>query len=240
MAEVNDMGTVEVGAVSGLVEGILQLHGVAALGLLFLFTALEAPAFIGLVLPGELALVLGGVLAHGGRISLAAAIAAGVAGAIIGDSVGYFLGHRWRHLLLATPIGRRVKPERLRRAESFLNRGTGVTLFVGRLTAGARVLLPGLAGASRVPYRTFLLWNALAGALWATAHVLLGYLAGESWQRIHHLAGQIALYVLLGAAVAVAAAFLTHRLLRRRRTGAEPLAELDRAPVDRERSSTRR
>ena len=43
---------------SGLVEGILQLHGMGALGLLFLFTALEAPAFIGLVLPGELALVL--------------------------------------------------------------------------------------------------------------------------------------------------------------------------------------
>jgi len=49
---------------SGVVEGILSLHGGAALALLFMFTALEAPAFIGLVLPGELALVLGGVLAH--------------------------------------------------------------------------------------------------------------------------------------------------------------------------------
>jgi membrane-associated protein len=230
----------EVGAVvRGLVEGILSLHGIPALGLLFLFTALEAPAFIGLVLPGELALVLGGVLAHSGRISLAAAIATGVAGAIIGDSAGYWLGHRWRNLLLATPIGRRVKPERLRRAESFLNRGTGVTLFVGRLTAGARVLLPGLAGASRVPYRTFLLWNALAGALWATAHVLLGYLAGESWQRINHLAGRIALDVLLGAVLLGAAALLAKRLLRRRRERAEALAELDRASDDHERSPSR-
>jgi undecaprenyl-diphosphatase len=207
--------------VSGLVEGILTLHGGPALALLFLFTALEAPAFIGLVLPGELALVLGGVLAHGGRISLPAAIAMGVVGAIVGDSVGYWLGHRWRHLLLASPIGRRVKPAQLRRAEAILNRRSGVTLFVGRLTAGARVLLPGLSGASRVPYRTFLTWNALAGATWATTHILLGYLAGESWRRIHHLAGQAALYLVLGLALLAALAVGIRLVLRRRAQAAD-------------------
>ena len=126
---------------SGVVQSLLSLPGGAALALLFVFTALEAPAFIGLVLPGELTLVLGGVLAHSGRISLAAAIAVGISGAIIGDSVGYWLGRRWRHLLLASPIGRCVKPARVQRAEAILNRRSGVTLFVGRLTAGARVLL---------------------------------------------------------------------------------------------------
>lgn len=202
---------------SGLVEGILSLHGGAALALLFTFTALEAPAFIGLVLPEELALVLGGVLAHSGRISLAAAVALGVAGAIAGDSAGYWLGRRWRHLMLASPIGRRVKPSQVERAEAILNRRSGVTLFVGRLTAGARVLLPGLAGASRIPYRTFLLWNALAGAVWATAHVMLGYAAGESWRRIHHLAGRYALYLLLAAVLLAAAVLGIRWLLRRRR-----------------------
>jgi len=207
--------------VGGLVEGILSLHGAAALALLFVFTALEAPAFLGLVLPGELALVLGGVLAHSGRISLPAAIAVGAAGAIVGDSVGYWLGRRWRHLLLASPIGRRVKPAQLRRAESILNRRSGITLFVGRLTAGARVLLPGLAGASRVPYRTFLVWNALAGATWATGHVLLGYLACESWRRIHDLAGRASLYLLVGVVLLAAIAVGVRLLLRRRRAPAD-------------------
>jgi membrane protein DedA with SNARE-associated domain len=219
--------------VSGLVEGVLSLHGGLALALLFLFTALEAPAFIGLVLPGELALVLGGVLAHGGRISLPAAIAVGIAGAVAGDSAGYWLGRRWRHVLLASPLGRRVKPAQLRRAESILNRRSGVTLFVGRLTAGARVLLPGLAGAARVPYRTFLVWNALGGATWATAHVLLGYLAGESWRRIHHLAGRAALSFLLGM-VLLAAVILGIRMLRRRGSQAEAtdLGDASRASED--------
>ncbi len=168
--------------------------------------------------------------AHSGRISLAAAIAVGIGGAIAGDSAGYWLGRRWRHLLLVSPIGRRVKPARLRRAEAVLNRRSGVTLFVGRLTAGARVLLPGLAGASRVPYRTFLVWNALAGVVWATVHVMLGYAAGESWRRIHHLVGRFALYLLLGAAL-LAAIALGIRLLRRRSRADEPADLHDASPV---------
>ncbi len=203
---------------SGLVEGILSVNGWLALVLLFLFTGLEAPAFLGLVLPGELALLLGGVAAHSGRISLPAAVVVGVCGAVIGDSAGYWIGHRWRGALLSSPIARRVKPAQLRRAESILNRRSGPTLFVGRLTAGARVLLPGLAGASRVPYRTFLTWNALAGAIWATAHVMAGYAAGASWRRVHTLASQAGLYLLLAFALAAAVGLGVHLLRRRGRS----------------------
>src|SRR6266545_5716784 len=206
---------------SGLVEELLSLHGWLALALIVLLPALEAPAFLGLILPGELALVLGGVLAHEGRVPLPAAIAAGIAGAVVGDSVGYWIGRRWRKLLLSSPVARRVRPAQLRRAESILNRRGGITLFVGRLTAGARVLLPGLAGASRVPYRTFLVWNALAGATWATGHVLLGYLAGESWRRIHDLAGRASLYLLVGVVLLAAIAVGVRLLLRRRRAPAD-------------------
>jgi membrane-associated protein len=77
---------------SGLVEGLLSLNGWLALLLIFLLPALEAPAFLGMILPGELALVLGGVLAHEGRVPLAAAVAVGIAGAVVGDSVGYWIG----------------------------------------------------------------------------------------------------------------------------------------------------
>ncbi|SRR6266540_5298009 len=176
---------------SGLVEGLLSLHGWLALALIFLLPALEAPAFLGIVLPGELALVLGGVLAHEGRVSLPGAIAVGIAGAAAGDSVAYWMGRRWRNLLLASPVARRIRPAQLRRAEAILNRRGGVALFVGRLTAGARVVLPGLAGAARVRYRKFFGWNGAAGVAWATAHVMLGYVTGEGWRHVHSLAGRI-------------------------------------------------
>ena len=73
-----------------LIEALLSSSGWAALALLFTLPALEAPAF--LVLPGELALLLGGVLASQGRIPLAAALGVGVAGALAGDSAGYWIG----------------------------------------------------------------------------------------------------------------------------------------------------
>ena len=66
-----------------LAEGLLSLSGWTALALLFALPALEAPAFLGLVLPGELVLVLGGVLAHHDRVPLGAAPAVGTAGVVV-------------------------------------------------------------------------------------------------------------------------------------------------------------
>jgi membrane protein DedA with SNARE-associated domain len=187
-----------------LTEGLLSLSGWAALACLFVLPALEAPAFLGLVLPGELALVLGGVLASQGRIPLAAALAAGTAGALAGDSAGYWIGRRLGPRLLATRLGRRVGPARLHRVESLLLRGGGGPLVVGRCTAGVRVVLPGLAGMLGLRYRVFALWTGAAAALWAVVHVLVGYAAGAGWRHAGRLTGRVGLA--LAAAVVIAAA----------------------------------
>jgi membrane-associated protein len=203
-----------------LAEILLSLSGWAALAVLFTLPALEAPAFLGLVLPGELALLLGGVLAHQGRLSLPAALAAGTAGALAGDSAGYWIGRRWGPRLLGSRLGRRIGPDRLHRVESLLLRGGGRALVVGRCTAGARVVLPGLAGMLGLRYRTFALWTGVAATLWAVAHVLLGYAAGASWHHAHRLTGRVG--IALG--VVVAAALMVAWLVRRR-------ARADRAPA---------
>ena len=194
-----------------LAETLLSLSGWAALAVLFTLPALEAPAFLGLVLPGELALLLGGVLAHQDRISLPAALAAGTAGALAGDSAGYWIGRRWGPRLLASRLGRRIGPGRLHRVESLLLRGGGRALFVGCWTAGARVVLPGLAGMLGLRYRTFVLWTGPAATAWAAAHVLLGYAAGASWGHVHHLTGRVGLGLALAVAVAATVAWLVHR-----------------------------
>ena len=201
-----------------LAEALLSLSGWAALAVLFVLPALEAPAFLGLVLPGEVALVLGGVLAHQGRLSLPAALAAGTAGALAGDSAGYWIGRRWGPRLLASRLGRRVGQARLHRVESLLLRGGGRALVVGRFAAGARVVLPGLAGMLGLRYRSFALWTGAAATVWAAAHVLLGYAAGAGWRHVHHLTGRIG----LGVAMAVAAGAALAWLLRRRPTVEEP------------------
>ena len=194
-----------------LAEILLSLSGWAALAVLFTLPALEAPAFLGLVLPGELALLLGGVLAHQGRLSLPAALAAGTAGALAGDSAAYWIGRRWGPRLLATGLGRRIGPGRLHRVESLLLRGGGRALFVGRCTAGARVVLPGLAGMLGLRYRTFALWTGAAATAWAAAHVLLGYAAGAGWRHVHDLTGRLGLGLAVVVAVAAAVGWLVHR-----------------------------
>ena len=197
-----------------LAEALLSSSGWAALALLFMLPALEAPAFLGLVLPGELVLLLGGVLASQGRIPLAAALAVGVAGALAGDSAGYWIGHRWGSRLLTSRLGRRVGPSRLHKLESLLLRGGGWALVVGRCTAGARVVLPGLAGMLGLRYRVFVVWTGAAAIIWAAAHVLLGYLAGAGWRHIHQLTGRVGIALAGAVMVALAVAWLLRRRAR--------------------------
>ena len=84
---------------------ILSLPAGAALAIVFLIPALEASAFVGFVFPGEIAVILGGVLANEGKFPLWVAIVAAVLGAIIGDSVGYEVGKRWGDKLLRGTLG---------------------------------------------------------------------------------------------------------------------------------------
>jgi len=196
--------------VSRLVDGILSLHGWAVLVVVFALPALEASAFVGFVFPGEIAVLLGGVLAFEHRAPLLAVIAVAVAGAVVGDTVGYLVGRRWGRQLLRGTVGRIVKEEHLDRAEQYLARRGGRAVFFGRFTTALRVLIPGLAGMAHVDYATFAVWNLAGGAIWATGFVLLGYAAGTSWRQVEHAARRAGLVAAVGA-VAVVAVVLVAR-----------------------------
>jgi len=183
-------------------DWILSLDGWIALVIVFLVPALEASAFLGFVFPGEIAVILGGVLAFNGRISLPAVIAAAVAGAIVGDTIGYFVGRRWGHQILRG-VGRRVPflrhriDEHLQSAQAYVRRRGGAAVFFGRFTAALRVMVPGLAGMAEVPYGQFLFYNAAGGLLWGTGFILLGYFAGAAWERVAADASRVGLTLLL-------------------------------------------
>ncbi|MCA1846985.1 MAG: DedA family protein, partial [Actinobacteria bacterium] len=199
-------------------DWILGLHGWVALAVVFLLPALEASAFVGFVFPGEIGVLLGGVLASQGKVGLPAVLAAGVAGAIVGDSVGYEVGKRWGRRLLSGRLGRFVKEHHRERAEQYLRAKGGRAVFFGRFTAALRVMIPGMAGMSAMPYRRFLVYNAAGGALWATGFGLAGYLAGDSWKKVEHIAGRASLVLLLLAVVA-AAVVLAARWVSRHQEG---------------------
>ena len=173
---------------------------------------LEAAAFVGLVIPGETALLLGGVLAYQGRVSLPLMVACAVAGAIIGDSVGYEIGHRFGPALRDSRLGRRVGPDRWARADEYFASKGGRAVFFGRFVGILRALVPAIAGASRMQYRTFLRWNALGGLLWGTGFVLAGYVAGSSYLLVERWAGGATVVLVVLAAVIVGAIALSRRV----------------------------
>lgn len=195
---------------SRISELILSLHGWAALAIVFLLPALEASAFVGVVVPGEIAVILGGVLAFEHRIGLAAALLAAISGAVAGDTVGYLVGRRWGRRLLERSVGRVVKREHIEHGERYLAQRGGRAVLLGRWTAALRALIPGLAGMSGVHYRTFAIYNLIGGALWATTFVLLGYVSGAGWRRVEAVAKRASLLLLVVIAL-VAAIVLTAR-----------------------------
>jgi undecaprenyl-diphosphatase len=198
---------------SALSDAILTLPAWVALLLVFAFPALEASAFVGFVFPGEIAVILGGVIASEGELPLAAVCFAASLGAVVGDSIGYGVGHRYGRSLLAR-APRLIRPRHVDRGVEILNRLGGRAVFIGRFTAALRVLVPGLAGIARMPYRTFLTWNVIGGTLWACGSAILGYVAGASYKRVERQISFASYIVLAVVAVFVLALVLRH--LRRR------------------------
>jgi undecaprenyl-diphosphatase len=195
--------------VGHVLEGILTLPPGLALALVFLLPALEASAFVGVVLPGEIGVILGGVLANQHKLALAAVLAAAILGAVLGDSIGYWVGKRYGEALLDKIPNRILKPAHVAKAKDAIGDLGGKAVFIGRFTAALRALVPGMAGMSRLHYGRFLAWNVLGGVLWATAFVVLGYLAGSQYQRLEHYANLIGLALLVAVVAFV--------VIRRRR-----------------------
>src|SRR5947209_6540281 len=107
---------------SHLADKVLLLPPAIALLLVFALPALEASAFVGFLIPGEIGVLLGGVLANQHKLPLWAVLVCGVVGAIIGDSVGYAIGKRYGEALLTKIPNRILKDESLHRAEESIRR----------------------------------------------------------------------------------------------------------------------
>jgi len=177
----------------------------------------EAAAFIGFVLPGETAVVLGGFLASTGHLDLVALCPIVFVSAVVGDSVGYevgrILGPRVLRISLVASHS-----ARLERAQRQLRERGGPAVFLGRFTAFFRAVMPGLAGLSRMPYPKFLLWNALGGFGWGVGFCLVGYFAGASYDKVAAVVGRGTAIVV---GVIVVGALVWWHIRRRRREADE-------------------
>ncbi len=168
----------------------------------FLLATGESAAFLGLLLPGEVAVILGGVVAATGLVPLWLMAAVAVVGAILGDSIGYFLGAKAGAALLEK---RRMAglARHLGSAKRFIAKRDWLAIAIARFTSVLRAAVPFAAGSIHMPYGRFLLGNVIGGIAWGLTFTLAGYTAGANYKRVEHwlqtgglvLAGLIAVIV---------------------------------------------
>lgn len=209
----------------GIAGWLLHFNGTWAYVIVGALAFAEAAFMVGFFFPGETAVVAGGVLAGLGRVNLGVMIAVVVLSAIIGDSVGYEVGKKAGPWLLKRrpPFFWRQERPTLEDTASvkytlgLLERYGGPAVFLGRFTAFARVVIPGLAGMSGLRYRTFLFWNVLGGICWGIGFTVLGYVVGVSFAHVLSTIGLWAL-AFVGVLISGVAVFEVRRRRKERRS----------------------
>jgi membrane protein DedA with SNARE-associated domain/membrane-associated phospholipid phosphatase len=155
---------------------------------------LETGAFIGLLVPGETAMILGGVVAGQGQIDVVTLIGITWTCAVLGDCASFYFGRRLgREFMVKHGPRVQITPDRLEKVEDFFEQHGGKAIFIGRFVGLVRAIAPFLAGSGGMAFRRFLPFDVLGAGLWATAFIMLGYVFWHSLDRVLTLAKQGAL-----------------------------------------------
>jgi membrane-associated protein len=165
------------------------------------------------IVPSEATAIAAGVVASTGGLSLELCILMAAAGAIAGDNVSFALGHFLGKRVERRFLSGEKSQKRLRWAQKTLDERGGYLIVVARFIPGGRTATTFTAGfVETFPWRRFLLFDAIAGVIWGSYTVLLGYFGGRSFEQ------QPWKGLLLAFAIAVAVTVLVeaYRHLRRR------------------------
>ncbi|MFQ5575282.1 MAG: DedA family protein [Terriglobia bacterium] len=153
--------------------------------IILLVTILETTVFIGVIVPGEVAVIAASFLASQGRFSLALVILVAAAGNITGCNISYFFGksggrqliERYGHYFL-------VSDEKIRMAEVYFDKHGTKTVFFGRFVAVVKAFTNALAGAAKMEYWKFFIYSSASTLIWIVVFAVIGFLFGENWALI--------------------------------------------------------
>jgi undecaprenyl-diphosphatase len=180
---------------------------------------LESGAGIGLLVPGETAIIVGGVVAGQGEINIVLLIAIAWATAVAGDLTSFWIGRRLgRQFLVKHGPRFKIDEPKIEQVEAFYDKHGGKAVFLGRFVGLVRAVSPFVAGSSGMPLRRFLPYDVLAAGIMVSAFSLLGYLFWHSLDRVLKIArqGTLALGTVITVVVVVVVAVRWLRVERNR------------------------
>ncbi|MDX6609187.1 MAG: hypothetical protein QOF85_1112 [Solirubrobacterales bacterium] len=198
----------------GLLEDVSNTLGAWTYLLVGVFAFAETGAFVGLVVPGETVMLLGGAVAGQGAIDIYLLIAIAWFSAWAGDTTSFFIGRRLgREFVIKHGPRVGIGHARFEKVEDYFSRHGGKTIFIGRFISLVRAFAPFIAGSSGMRYRAFVPYSILGTGLWASAHILVGYFFSRSIERAAKYAGRGA-FVLATTIVVVVVIVATVRYFR--------------------------
>ncbi|MFZ9669017.1 MAG: bifunctional DedA family/phosphatase PAP2 family protein [Solirubrobacterales bacterium] len=169
---------------------------------------LETGAFVGLLVPGETTLLIGGAVAGLGQINLYLLIAIAWISAFLGDTFSFFLGRRLgRDFVLRHGPRVGITHERFEKVEDYFEKNGGRTVLIGRFVGVVRAIAPFVAGTSGMAYPAFAPYSILGAGLQVTIHILVGYFFAQSIDAAAEYVGLFA--VIVGTIIVVV--FLGYR-----------------------------
>jgi len=179
-------------------------------------------------LPGDSLLVMAGVYAAKGDLSIWALNLLLVPMAILGDATSYTIGARMGPRLFSRPRSRLFRPEHVKAAHDFYERHGGKAIILARFMPIVRTFVPVVAGVAQMSYRRFATFNVVGGAGWVASMTLLGYALGNTIPNLEtHIEKVIVVVILLSISPG-----LVEWLRARRRRAAEAVAPASPADVD--------
>ena len=143
-------------------------------GIIFVETGL----LVGFFLPGDSLLLMAGILAKSGTLSLPLTMLVCALGSILGDQLGYYIGYVAGPKVFTRPQSRFFDPANVTRAREFFDKYGLIAIIIARFIPVVRAFAPTMAGVTKLPYLRFLPLSILGGVLWGTSITTVGYVLG--------------------------------------------------------------
>jgi membrane-associated protein len=210
------------GVISALIDFILHIDehlvdiikqfGNWSYAILFGIIFVETGIVIMPFLPGDSLLFASGTLAALGAFNLPLLLAVFFIAAVIGDTVNYHIGKKVGMVIPEnTWFGRLVNKERMQIATNFFNKHGGKTIVIARFMPFVRTFVPFVAGASRMNYGYFLMYNVVGAFLWVFSCTLLGYFFGNIPIIKENFSTVLILIILISVLPAIIGAFSSRK-----------------------------
>jgi len=196
-------------------EGLKDLIRAGGAPLICAIVFVETGFFVGFFLPGDSLLVTAGILSAGAVIPLKWLLFPVMLCAIVGDQIGYWIGRTAGPAIYKKEDSFLFRRSHLQRAHDFYEKYGGRAVILARFVPIVRTFCPPVAGAAKMPYSRYLVFDIFGGVFWVGAMILGGYFLGRSIpnisQRIHYVIAVVVFLSILPAIISI---------LRARRSGA--------------------